>query len=212
MRYFLLICIITFGSHINAQRVHKFSTNIQSNFYSYGEGYGSLNDVVRLAEGISFTYKTIDTSKAKGMIYEFTANTTSAYYQNILSGNSILEVSDFYTNLNFIFPILILQTKRIEQCIGVGIGIGALASRDYLDENNNVLNYNSTTLKELKFGRYFTNGLLLDYQIDIKLSKRIGFNLGARYTTSTPIHKGDANYIVTQGTGLSFKYGVFYQF
>jgi hypothetical protein len=120
---------------VHKNRIKKFSASIQSNFYSYGEGQGSLNNVVRLAEGLSFTYKTYDSVKARGMIYEFVSNTTTGYYKNILSSNSILEVSDIYTNINFIFPVLILHRNKIEHCIGAGIGIGTLAGRDYLDEN-----------------------------------------------------------------------------
>lgn len=199
--------------YLSAQnRVNKLSVSIQSNFYTYGEGRGSLNDVLRLAEGVSITYKTYDSVKSKGMIYEFVTNTTSGYYKNILSNNSVLEVSDIYTNLNFIFPILILHSNKIEHCFGAGIGVGTLAGRDYIDEKNKILPYNSTTFKEIKFGKYWTSSFMLDYELDLKISKRIGLNLGLRYTTATPINSGKADYLITQGTGLSFKYGLFFQF
>lgn len=213
MRYvILLILIINCGNIKSQSKVKKLSASIQSNFYTYGEGRGSLNNVVRLAEGLSFTYKTYDTVKGKGMIYEFVTNTTSGYYKNVLSSNSVLEVNDIYTNLNFIFPLLILHTSKIEHCLGAGFGVGTLAGRDYLDENNNVIPYNSTTFKQLNFGKYWTSSFMLDYELDLKFSKRIGVNLGLRYTTATPINSGKSNYIITQGTGISFKYGLFYQF
>jgi hypothetical protein len=56
------------------------------------------------------------------MIYELLTNNTTAYYKKVLNGNSILKVNDLHTNLNFIFPFLILHQKRIEHCFGVGVG------------------------------------------------------------------------------------------
>jgi hypothetical protein len=90
--------------------------------------------------------------------------------------------------------------------------IGTLAGRDYYDENNTVLTYNSTSLKEVKFGRYITSCLMLDYELNLKFSKRLGLNFGFRYTTATPIHSNNLDYIISQGTAISFKYGMFYQF
>jgi hypothetical protein len=36
-------------------RVNKFSLNLLTNLYSYGEGQGHINNVVRLGEGVSIT-------------------------------------------------------------------------------------------------------------------------------------------------------------
>ena len=214
MRTLILLTAMFFYQNANSQhRINKFSASILSNLYSYGEGQGSLNNVVRLSEGLAFTFKTYDTvKKHKGMIYEFTANTTTAYYKNIIGNNSVLEVNDLHTNINLIFPMFIFYKKDIEHCFGIGIGIGTLAGRDYLDENNNFLPYNSTNLKDIKFGKYWTSSFMLDYELDLKFSKRLGLNLGLRYTTETPVHSGNTQYVITQGTGLSFKYGIFYQF
>lgn len=213
MRYKALLIIILFTNSITGQsRVKKLSVNLFTNLYSYGDGQGHLNNVVRLGEDIGFTYKTFDTVKKRGMIYELNTMNTIAYYKDILNSNRVLEVNDLYTNLNFIFPFFILYKERIDQIFGVGIGIGTLAERDYLDENNNLLPYNTINLKEIKLGKYWTSSLILDYELSLKFYKKFGLNLGFRYTTTTPVRKGNLNFIVTQGTSLAFKYGFFYQF
>lgn len=213
MRYLTISFILFFSTSLIAQnRLNKLSLNVLSNLYSYGEGQGSLNNVVRLAEDINIRYKTYDTVKAKGMVYELAITNRVGYYKNVLNGSSILEVNDTHINTNFILPIIIMHRKNMEHNLGVGIGVGTLMYRDYNDENNIVLPYNTTNLKELQFGRYFTSSLILDYEFNFNLSKKIGFALGLRYTTSTPVHSGNLNYLVSQGTGIGFKYGVFYKF
>ncbi len=213
MRYLTISIAIFFSTSLIAQnRVNKLSLNALSNLYTYGEGQGSLNNVVRLGEDINIRYKTYDTVKSKGMIYELTVANRTGYYKNVLTGNTILEVNDLHANLNFIFPILIMHKKNMEHSLGVGVGLGTLMARDYYDENNVVLAYNTTYLKEVKFGRYFTSSLLLDYEFNFNLSKKIGFLFGLRYTTSTPVHSGNLSYLVSQGTGIGFRYGVFYKF
>lgn len=181
------------------------------NFYSLGEGYKPINDVVRLGDGFGITYKTYDTVKKRGMTYELMGNSTRAYYERAL-GNSTLKVDDLHMNFNFIFPFLMFYTKSIDQTFSVGLGIGTLAERDYLDENNNLLPHNSTNLKEINFGKYWESSLMLDYEISFRWSKRIGINLGLRYLSPAPIHSNKIDYDFSLGTGLAFKYGMFYQF
>ncbi len=213
MRYLpFFVAIILFSSHISAQqRVNKFSVNLITNLYSYGDGQGHLNNVVRLAEDINFRYKTYDTIKGKGMIYELAVADRQGYYKNVLAGNSVLEVSDLYANANFIFPVFIIRKKNMEHFFGAGLGIGTLISRDYADETNTVLPYNLTSLKEVKFGCYWTSALILDYEYNFNLSKKVGFSLGLRYTTSTPVHSGNLTYTTSQGTSIGFKYGLFFK-
>jgi hypothetical protein len=212
LRYTAFIVAVLFTSCITAQsRVKKLSINSHTSFYSYGEGQGHLNNVVRLAEDIGITYKTYDTVKKKGMIYELSTMNTTAYYKNILPGNAVLEVNDLFTNFNFIFPMLLLYQGSVDQIFGVGLGIGTLAGRDYLDDNNNLLPYNTTNFKEVKFGKYWTGSLMLDYELSMKFYKRIGLNLGLRYTAPAPVHSNDLNFTISQGTGLTFKFGMFYQ-
>jgi hypothetical protein len=207
------IVIIFFSAHVSAQqRVNKLSVNMLNNLYSYGDGQGHLNNVVRLAEDINFRYKTYNTVKRKGMIYELEVTNRQGYYKNVLPGNSVLEVSDLYANANLIFPVFIIHKKNMEHSFGTGIGVGTLMSRDYTDETNTVLLYNSTSLKEVKFGRYYTSALILDYEYNFNLSKKVGFALGLRYTTSTPVHSSNLTYTISQGTNIGFKYGLFYKF
>lgn len=213
MRYlaFIIISFLT-NCTIAQSRINKLSVTGFTNFYSYGEGAGHLNDVVRLGETFGLAYKTYDTLKNKGMIYELNGTNTNAYYKNILSGNNVLKVGDTHINLNFIFPIFILYRKGIDQSFGVGLGVGTLAERYYFDEDNNELPFNSTNFKEAQFGRYWTTSAMLDYELSWKWTKKIGINVGLRYTTSTPVNSGDLNFKISQGTGLSFKYGLIYQF
>ncbi len=212
MKYVILM-VVFFSTSASAQnRVNKLSLSLLTNLYSYGEGQDHLNNVVRLGEGFGFTYKTYDTVKKRGMIYELMSNITTAYYKNILSASSVLEVNDLHLNLNLILPIIIFYKRNMEHSLGVGIGIGTLIGRDYLDENNNILAYNTTNLKELKFGKYYTSSLMLDYEFNLKFTKKIGMNVGIRYSTATPVQSNRSNYLISQGTGLGFKYGVFYQF
>lgn len=82
-----------------------------------------------------------------------------------------------HANLNFIFPFLIFHTNRTDQTFSVGISIGTLAERDYYDESNNLLSYNSTNLKAVKFGRYWEGSGMLDYEIGFRWTKRVGINL-----------------------------------
>ncbi len=170
MRYLNLLFILFFSQITIAQsRVNKLSVNAFANFYSYGEGQGYLNNVVRLGDIFGFTYKTYDTIKNKGMIYELNGINTTAYYNNILSGNRVLGVDDTHLNLNFIFPILIFYQKRVDQSFGLGLGISTLAERYYFDENNNELPFNSTNFKEVQFGQYWTASAMLDF---INLNER----------------------------------------
>jgi hypothetical protein len=208
----LLALILLANSVIAQNRINKISANLVTNFYSYGDGQGHMNNVVRLREDLSISYKTYDTVKNSGMIYEVLVSNPTAYYKNILPGNSILEVNDLYANLNIIFPFLILHSKRIEHSFGAGIGIATLGSREYYDENNNQLPYNSTNLKEIKFGSYWHATGLLDYELNLKFSRKIGVNFGIRYTSDAPFHKGNSTYVFTQGTSVGFKFGMFYQF
>ena len=199
-------------SSYSQTRVNKFAIFVPSNFYSYGEGQGSLNNVVRNSEAMAFRYTTYDTLKKKGMVYELLFNTVTGYYKNIISSNTILEVYDLHINANFILPMVIFYKKNMEHFLGTEIGIGALVFRDYLDENNTILPYNSSTLKELKFGKYWSSTFILDYNFDLKITKKIGFDLGLRYYTTIPFFEKAADYKVTQGTGISFKFGLSFQF
>jgi len=209
----MTLLFFTLSIYCTAQkRVNKIGVYVPSSFYSYGESAGSLNNVVRHSEAMAFKYKTYDTVKKKGMVYELLFSNPDGYYKNILGPNTTLRVNDVYINVNFIFPVVLFYTKSMEHFIGVGIGAGTLAYRDYMDENNSELAYNITSLKELKFGKYWTSNFILDYDFDVKLSRRIGLNLGIRYFTSIPFIEKTADYKVTQGTGLTFKYGLFYQF
>lgn len=213
MRIFFLLLFIASGTLSKSQyRVNKLSLTAQTNFYSYGEGQGSLNNVVRLGEGFGVNFKTYDTIRKKGMIYELNLTNPTAYYKNVLGPNTVLEVNDLYANLNLIMPMLILYQEKIEHTLGVGISFGTLAGRDYYDENNNVLPYNTTNFKEVKFGRYWTTSFILDYELGLKFGKRYGFNLGFRYNIVAPVHNGNLAYLISQGTGITFKYGLFYQF
>jgi hypothetical protein len=161
---------------------------------------------------MSFQLKIIDTAKKKGMIYELTLNSTSSYYENILGPNNILNITDLHTNINFIFPVVMFYQKRFDHCISVGLGIGTLAARDYFDKYSNLLVYNNSNLKELKFGKYWTSNIILDYDFDFRITKKIGFKIGARYFTPIPILSKNIDYKISQGTGFGIKYGLFYQF
>lgn len=212
MRLVSLILALTIMNNLLAQsRFNKLAVNNFSNFYTYGDGKGSLNNVVRLSESFGFSFKTYDTIKKRGMIYELMTNNPTAYYKNVLPNNT-LEVNDIYVNLNLIFPILIAYKERIEHSIGVGVGAGTLADREYSDENNTLLPFNSTNFKQVRFGKYWTTNLLLDYEMSLKFSGRIYLNLGMRYNTSTPVHSGQLEYTISQGMGLMFKYGLAYRF
>lgn len=214
MRYLIFYFILFFHlSVIGQSRVKKLSLNGISNFYSMGEGFTPLNNVVRLSDdGLSIVFKTYDTIKNKGMIYEFMGNSTIAYYKNGIGGNT-LKVDDFHANFNFIFPVFIFYTKRIDHTFSVGLGIATLAERDYYDENNNLLPYNSTNLQEVKFGRYWGGTGIFDYELSFMWTKRIGTNFGLRYTFASPVHSSNKlAYGFSQGTALGIKYGFFYQF
>ncbi len=103
-------------------------------------------------------------------------------------------------------------TSRIDHTFSVGLGIGTLAGRDYLDEKNNLLPYNNANLKEVQFGKYWEGTIMLDYKMSYSWTKRFGINLGLRYTNAAPVHSNKLAYDYSQGIGLAFKYGFFYQF
>ncbi|MEJ7912446.1 MAG: hypothetical protein WKF70_04780 [Chitinophagaceae bacterium] len=211
MRYLSLFFLICWSQSAAAQhRVNKLSVNFFTNLYTRGSGH--LNKVVRLSENAGFSFKTYDTLKKRGMIYELLSTNTTAYYKNVLGGGNILEVADEHLNLNFIFPMLISTNGSLEHSLGVGVGVGTLAYRDYYNENDVVLPYDEGGFKKLKFGNYWTTALLIDYEFSMKWSKRVGLNLGLRYATPVPIRESNLGYDVSQGTGIAFKYGVFYQF
>ena len=213
MKILLLFVLFLSNFSFAQKRVKKISLYTTSNFYSYTQSDGYLNNVVRNSEeGMSFQYKTIDTSKKKGMIYELTSNSTSAYYKNILGSNTILNVTDLHANVNFIFPMIMFYKKSMDHCLSVGIGIGTLAARDYLDESNNLLPYNNSNLKEQQFGKFWTSNIILDYEFDFRMTKKIGCKMGLRYFTPTPISSNNTDYKISQGTGIGIKYGLFYQF
>ncbi len=127
------------------------------------------------------------------MIYELLTNNTIGYYKNVLSGDSILEVDDLHANLLFIFPMYIFYNKRITHSIGIGVGVGTILGRDYYGENNKLLDYNNTNLKEIKAGTSLTSSILLDYEVDIKFAKRWGYSAGIRLTTASPVSQSEQN-------------------
>lgn len=215
MKCKLLLISIFFLSVVNAQhRINKLSISTFANFYSFGEAGGHLNNVVRFDIPFSIAFKTFDTVKRSGMVYELMFNNVIAYYKNILPNNNTLEVNDLFVNTNFIFPMLVFYNNKtkMEHFLGVGLSLGTLAGRDYYDESNKALDYNTTAFKELKFGKYWTSALLLDYQFDFKLDKRLGCTMGLRYATSTVFSSKKTDYTISQGTSFAFKYGLFYQF
>lgn len=207
---FLLLLNISLTS-ISQNRVNKVSLNYFDNFYSLRSSVGQNNSVVRIGDGMTLNFKTYDTVKSKGMIYELQLNTINAYY-NTIGANRLLNVEDLHLNFNFIFPMLLFYKKNLEQSIGFGIGVGTLAARDFLDENNSLLQYNSTTLKEISFGKHWTSSLLLDYEFNFKFTKRIGFNLGLRYSAASPLGSKSGDYLISQGTSIGIRYGLHYQF
>jgi hypothetical protein len=77
----LLALILLANSVIAQNRVNKISANLVTNFYSYGDGQGHMNNVVRLREDLSISYKTYDTVKNSGMIYEVLVSNPTAYYK-----------------------------------------------------------------------------------------------------------------------------------
>lgn len=213
MKYKLLLISLLFWSITHAQhRMTKLSVNTFANFYSFGEAGGHLNNVVRFDIPFSIAFKTFDTVKRSGMVYELMFNNITAYYKNILPSNNTLEVSDLFVNANFIFPMLVFYNNKtkMEHFLGVGLSLGNLAGRDYYNESNKALDYNTTSFKELKFGKYWTAALLLDYQFDFKLDKRLGFSMGLRYATSSVFSIKKTDYTISQGTSFAFKYGLFY--
>jgi hypothetical protein len=213
MKFFFVPVVLAFSIGASAQhRMTQLGLSSVSGFYSYGEGQGSLNNVVRLSLGMSFQLKTIDTVKKSGMVYEINFNNPTAYYKNAVTSNSILEVNDVYMNANFILPIFFLYRPRIQHFFGVGFGVGTLMWRDYIDENHTLLDYNNTTLEEVHFGNCWTTAFMLDYGMDYKLSKRTAFSVGVRYVLDGPVHAGKLAYVVTQGSGLNVSFGLSYIF
>ncbi len=211
MRYLTLFCFFCWSQGAAAQhRVNRLSGNLFTNFYT-GSG-GHLNKVVRLSENVGFSFKTYDTIKKRGMIYEVLSSSTTAYYKNVLGGGNVLQVDDEHLNLNFIFPMLISSNGLLGHDLGIGLGLGTLAYRDYYNENGVALPYDEGGFKELKFGKYWTTTAIIDYEFSMKWGKRYGFKLGLRYATPIPIRERSPGYAISQGTGIAFKYGVFYQF
>jgi len=209
---FSVFSLFILNCSIAQKKIQKLSVNTFANFYSFGEAGGSLNNATRFDIPFSITYKSIDTAKNKGMVYELLFNNIISYYKNVLPNNNILEVNDLYMNANFIFPMLLFYNKaKMEHFLGVGISVGNLLGRDYVDESHKIIDYNTTTFKELKFGKYWTSSLLLDYQFDFKFDKRLGFNIGVRYATSSVFSSKKVDYRISQGTSFAFKYGLFYQ-
>ncbi len=213
MRFIILFLLLSISLYsVSQNRVNKVSLNYFDNFYSLRSSVGQNNSVVRIGDGMTLNFKTYDTVKKSGMIYELQLNTTNSYYNNVIGTNRLLNVEDLHLNFNFIFPMLLFYKKNLEQSIGVGIGVGTLAARDFLDENNSLLQYNSTTLKEISFGKHWTSSLLLDYEFNFKLTKRIGFNLGLRYSSASPLGSKSGDYLISQGTSIGIRYGLHYQF
>jgi len=213
MRYtFIVILILSLVRGHSQSRINKLSVNSLTNFYSYGEGKGPLNTVVRLGEGLAFKFTTYDTVKKSGMMYELSTMNTTAFYKNIISSGSVLEVNDLHANIAFIFPIVIMYQKRMEQSLGFGICITTLLGRDYYDESGNSLPYNSSILPELKAGKYWSGLFMFDYELSLRFSKRMSYNLGLRFTTSSPVQSPISGFEISQGTGIAFKFGMSYKF
>lgn len=210
----LLILFLTLNLlKIQAQdKIHRINVTLNNSLYSYGEGSGYLNNVVRFDEGFGITYKSFNTLKKRGMIYELLFDSRTAYYDNILSNNNKLEVSDFYLNTNLIFPVYTIRKKIFEHWFSAGLGASFLVERDYLDNENNILPYDNSQFKEIKAGKHKSFSFILDYSLDINFSKKIGGILGIRYSTNSFYNDNSTPYIPGKGTDFSMRYGVFYQF
>lgn len=208
----LIILILIATSSFSQNRINKFSLDGFDNFYSLNSNQGYNNDVVRHGDGLSIGFKTYDTLKKRGMIYELIVNNTNAYYENIFGIGGILNVENTFVSANFIFPVLLFHRAGMEQTFSAGLCISTLGARDYYNSNNNLLSYNETTLKNVPFGKYWTSALILDYDFNFKIYKKIGFNIGIRYTAASPVNSSKIDYNASLGNSLGVKYGIHYQF
>jgi len=109
-------------------------------------------------------------------------------------------------------PAIMFYQRRFDRCLSIGFGIGTVAARDYFDESNNLLQFNNSYLKEIKIGNFWKSNIILNYEFDFRITKKIRFKIGARYFTPTSILAKNTDYKISQGTGFAVKYGLFYQF
>lgn len=189
--------------------VNRIGASIHPSFYTYGPG--SLNNVVRFDEGLTFSYTKFNRQKKRGISFEFAGDDRIAYYKDVLPNGEAVGVSDFLLSVNVFTPIFYTFSDRSEHSLSIGVGLSALAERDFLNESDVILPYDNYHLREQKAFTKWTPRIMLDYSYNFLLSKKIGFTVGARYFTPMPINQ-KGTFQVSGGTGLSLKYGAFFCF
>jgi len=183
-----------------------------SNLYSYGRHQGPYNNTVRTAIGMAINLEIVDTLKKKGMIYEIGLSPTSGYYNGFAPNNTILEVEDTHANVLLIFPMFILNKNNITHRLGIGIGASTLLYRDYYDENGTLISTNTTNYPDLPAFKFWQPRAVIDYELALRGGKKMGYVFGLRYNIPPPSRGYAGSFIVTEGEGVSIKFGLYLRF
>lgn len=202
--------VLLFAQH---KKMVFLSVKGYDNYYHTTNHNTYLGNTLRYGDGFCLSVEVQDTSKKSGgFVIDILGYGVDNYYKDILPNNQMLNVSDGFLMIDYLFKIVSLRGKLLSAGLNIGLGVSTLIERDYWDEYDNDLGYNNTYLKdEAKFGKNIGVMSVIETEAKLKIARRASLNLGIRGWGSPTGQLTNGNkltYPAYTGSGFAFTLGI----
>jgi hypothetical protein len=183
MYKYLFLSLVFLSVKLHAQRSYWVYLNGHSNLVNLDNKFPIQSNNLKKFDGFVAALLVKDpTNKKPRYKIELVSNKNTSIYNNLINTNSVTKLVDNFLALNFSMACISYSFNQYNISFNLGLGVNALAKRNFFNEQNVNINGNPMLPAPIGFGKHITLNNTAEIENNINVSKSVQLSIGLRYT------------------------------